>query len=87
MAKDISKVDFSLAYTNGQEAEGEKFCSNDVCEVATETSSLNTGGLIDIAAMLAEEERKAEEYTALLTEGELVFTRSDLELLLPDDED
>lgn len=84
MAKDISKVDFSLAYTDGQEAEGEKFCSNDVCEVATETSTLNTGGLIDIAAIRAGAVPTA---TTMLSPGEIIFSPSDLELLVQDDED
>lgn len=84
MAKDISKVDFSLAYTDGQEAEGEKFCSNDVCEVAAEASTLNTGGLIDIAAMLAEEEADGREDAAvsLLTPGEVVIPASMLNELI-----
>ena len=57
MAGRVTRADFTVAYSDGQEAEGEKYCSSDVCEVGTEVRSMNTGGglLLDIAAMLAED--------------------------------
>ena len=42
MCETISKADFSIAYVNGEEAAGEKYCSTDVCETGIEIQETNS---------------------------------------------
>ena len=42
MCETISKADFSVAYVNGEEAAGEKYCSTDVCETGIEIQETNS---------------------------------------------
>ena len=48
MREGLKRADFSIAYRNGEEAIGEKFCSTDFCEVEEEIAENGGGPKVEV---------------------------------------